>query len=144
MSEDKPKTNGNNNLRRGSTFERLVVNDLKSIGYKNVGTSRFYSRALDHAKVDIASTNESKYGRFPYNIQCKTKTTAVDYSKLLLEMPQDGNEVNVIFHKKTKKTEGGTFRKTGAYAILKLEDFYDIMKKQLELEDEVKAWSNIM
>lgn len=142
MSEG--KTNGRNNKNRGSNWERDTVNALKKIGFVNAGTSRLHSRERDNAKVDITNANESINGRLPYNIQCKSVSKHVDYAKILSEMPQDGSEINVIFHKQTKKTDGGTFRKVGTFAILPLEDFYEIMRKQLELEDEVKAWSNIM
>lgn len=144
MSEDKPKTNGRNNRVAGHNFEREVVKKLKEVGIENIGTSRQHSRSRDNAKVDICRTDEIKYGRLPYNIQCKSISKHLDYAKILEEMPKNEPEINVIFHKQTKKTDNGRFMVKGQYAILKLEDFYEIIKKNLELEDEVKSWGNLM
>jgi hypothetical protein len=142
MSEG--KTNGKRNKSAGSNYERQVVNRLKDIGYSDVGTSRNNSRARDAAKIDVVNCNEDKNGRLPYNIQVKTLAKPAPYGKLLDEMPKDGPEINVIFHKQTKKAENGRFYEKGQYAILKLDDFYAIIKRNLELEDEAKSWSNIM
>ena len=143
MSDDKPKTNGRNNRRAGNGYEVQIVKKLKPL-YPNIGTSRANSRSRDNLKVDLINCDESKFGRIPYNIQCKNLAKHCDYAKILNEMPKDGPEVNVIFHKQTKKADNGRFMKVGEFAILKLDDFYYIMKRNLELEDEVKAWSNIM
>jgi hypothetical protein len=137
-------TNGNRNRSAGNGYERAVVLKLKSIGFPNITTSRNNSRVRDKQCVDIMNLDEAKDGRLPYNIQCKNVSKHVEYAKLLAEMPQDGTEINVVFHKKTKKSEAGIFRKEGEYAILKLDDFYGMMKRLLEIEDEAKSWNNLM
>ena len=144
MSDEKPKTNGKRNKSAGSNYERETVKRLKDIGYTGVGTSRNNSRSRDAQKVDIVNCDESKDGRLPYNIQNKTLSKPAPYAKLLAEMPQDGSEINIIFHKQTKKNAAGRFMKVGEYAILKADDMYNMMQRLLELEDEVKGWSNIM
>lgn len=137
-------TNGKRNKTAGSNYERETVKRLKEIGFHGVGTSRNNSRTRDAAKIDIVNCDEDKDGRLPYNIQNKTLAKPAPYGKLLDEMPQDGRAINVIFHKQTKKNNAGRFMKVGEYAIMKLDDFYDIMKKILELEDEQKSWNNLM
>lgn len=122
----KPRTNGRRNKVAGSNYERQVVNKLKSIGFTNVGTSRNNSRAKDALKIDIVNCNEDKYGRLPYNFQCKTLAKPCAYGKLLAEMPK-GKEVNVILHKQTKKDSAGRFQKVGEYAIMNAEDFYNMI-----------------
>lgn len=142
MSEG--KTNGKRNKAAGHGFERQVVKDLKAIGFPNVCTSRLASRLRDSQKIDVVNEDEDKYGRLPYNIQCKNLAKLADYPKLLDELPQDTSHINVVFHKKTKKTTAGVFRTQGEYAILKLDDFYSMMKKIVELEDDLKSWRQVV
>lgn len=138
------KTNGARNRAAGNGWELASIKRLKEVGYKDICSTRSNSRVRDGEKVDVMFKDEAKYGRFPYNLQCKNVSKSLDYAKLLAELPQDSGAVNVIFHKQTKKAENGRFMKVGEYAILELDDFYNILKRVLELEDEVKAWSNIM
>ena len=88
--------------------------------------------------------DEAKYGRFPYNIQCKNVAKSIDYAKLLAELPIDSGAINVIFHKQTKKAENGRFMRVGEYAILELDDFYAMLQKINELEDDVKSWRQVI
>ena len=143
MSEDKPKTNGARNKRAGSLLETQIVKQFKEIGFKYCATSRACNKVRDGEKVDLCNIDESKYGRLPYNIQAKTLSKPAPYGKILDEMPK-GEQINVLIHKQTKKDKAGRFQHRGTYAIMSIDDFYDIIKRNLELEDEVKAWSNIM
>lgn len=143
MSENKPKTNGKRNKQAGNAHEVQVVKKLKEVGYKHVATSRACNKIRDGEKVDVCNTDESKYGRLPFNFQCKTLSKPAPYGKILDEMPE-GDEINVLIHKQTKKDKAGRFQHRGTYAIMAVDDFYDIIKRNLELEDEVKSWGNIM
>lgn len=132
------KTNGKRNKSAGSSWERTIVNKLKEIGFPWVGTTRNNSRSRDAQKIDVMNIDEGKYGRLPYNIQAKTLAKPAPYGKLLEELPQDTGCINVIFHKQTKKSEGGRFMTRGTYAILNLDDFYSMASKIVTLEARVK------
>lgn len=117
---------GKRNKNAGHTWELQCVKKLDEAGFSGLGTSRNISRTRDAEKVDICSFNEGTEGRFEYNIQCKNLSKACNYPKLLSELPADGNQMNVIFHKQTKKVNN-RFMPLGEYAILNLSDFIGMM-----------------
>ena len=53
----------NRNRTAGNNFERLIVNELKELGFDDVVTSRAESRNMDNRGVDIFGNN------FPFYIQ---------------------------------------------------------------------------
>ena len=113
-----------NSRNRGNSYERLIVNELKNIGFKDVVTSRAESRNMDARKVDVFGSS------LPVNIQCKnTKENfkVADYYNENEEFfPKD--KPLVIFHKKTKKAKT-RFMTQGEFVYLKKEDFYNILKQ---------------
>jgi hypothetical protein len=117
---------GKRNKAAGHTWELTCVKKLKEIGFEQVGTSRLISRLRDSQKVDICNFDEDIQGRLPYNIQCKNLSKACNYPLLLSELP-DGNQINVIFHKQTKKV-GTRFMPMGEYAITDLSSFISMMR----------------
>lgn len=131
------KTNGKRNKSAGSNFEREVVNKLKTIGFPNVGTTRNNSRSRDAQKIDVMNVDEGKFGRLRYNIQCKTLSKPAPYGKLLDELPQDGEEINIVIHKQTKKSESGRFMARGTYAIMMVDDFYDLIAEIEQLKNKL-------
>ena len=123
-------TNGRRNKNAGHSWERQVVDMLKEIGFPNAVTTRSESRGRDAQKIDVMNKDEGKNGRLPYNIQAKTLSKPTAYPKLLSELPQDGSEINVVFHKQTQKDpKTGRFMPRGTYAITNLKDFIQMMKK---------------
>lgn len=122
------KTNGRRNIKAGHKWELEALHRLEEI-FPEICTTRLNSRLRDSQKVDIMYKDEAKHGRLPYNIQCKTLAKHCDYTSLLKEMPV-GDEVNVIIHRKTKKSEAsGRFIKQGTYAIMEAEDFYKLIQE---------------
>jgi hypothetical protein len=109
----------NRNRTAGHTWERECQKILLSL-YPKVLTSRNESRTLDNLKVDLTHTD-------PYYFQCKTTANKLDYHTLLNEMPQDGH-INVLLHRLTKKANT-RFIKQGDYAILKMDDFIELITK---------------
>jgi hypothetical protein len=126
-------TNGKRNRNAGHAWERECVDLFSAEGFEELCTSRAENRHRDNEKVDITRKNEIVNGRFEYNAQCKTCTKAIPYPKLLAEMPQ-GEEVNVILHKQTEKSEKGRFITRGKYAILELNDFFKISGERHRLK----------
>lgn len=109
-----------NNKRRGNTWERTIVKYLKDLGYEEPTTCRNESKIRDDQKVDICSLPG-------WNIQAKTLHTPIHPEKIIPVMPEE-DAINVIFYKKTKKS-GNRFMSEGEYAILRLEDFLELMRK---------------
>ena len=128
------------NRTAGHSWERICAKKLREIGYEDLKTSRECSRLRDSQKVDLCNGDEDASGRLPYNVQCKTLNTTAPYSKLLKELEEFNgrNHINVVFHKMTKRTEGGRFSPVGEYAILNLNDFYTMVEKLLKLERFIK------
>lgn len=108
-----------NNRRRGHSFELEVIHDLKEV-YPRAVSSRQESRSLDAQKVDICYTP-------PFNFQCKVHTQRVDYSGILDSMPKTG--INVVLHKYAVRTKSNFITK-GKYAILKYEDFLNLLNER--------------
>lgn len=117
-----------NNRVKGNNWERILVNRFKEIGYIDACTSRAESRNMDAKKVDLCNTE-------PWRVQAKNLSKLVDYVKVLNSMPQDKDGVNVICHKKTRKRDKN-FVVEGEYAILKLDDFFDLLNQLQILKRE--------
>lgn len=113
------------NRTAGHTWELECAKALAPI-FPNLVSARSESRNRDGQKVDLINKDEYKNGRCPLNIQCKTLAKSPQYPKLLNEMPEEG--INTIFHRLTKKTAKGIFRKQEDYVILKMDDFIEILK----------------
>ena len=109
-----------NNRTRGCNFERKCVNDMKTIGFSKAVSSRAESRNMDAKKVDICYTA-------PFYFQCKNMVGNIKYEEILTEMPQDGDHINVVIHKRTKKANK-SFMTTGEYVFFKYNDFLKIVK----------------
>jgi hypothetical protein len=129
---EKKKTNGNRNRIAGHNLERDTVAMFKDAGFPNVMTSRACNRVRDAEGIDLAHADEIKFGRFPYNVQCKNYCSGLKYWDLLENMARVTNVINVVIHKFTKKKtdkSGNTaFHPVGRYAILPLEDFVTLVK----------------
>ena len=113
--------NKRNNRTAGHAWERECLNLLKHL-FPNAKTSRNESKTRDDQKVDLCFTE-------PYNIQCKTTNTNLDYEAILKSMPDEPTNINVIFHKKTKKSNT-RFLTVGKYVILQLDDFLKLIDEK--------------
>lgn len=107
------------NRTAGHNWEREVIKDFVQLGYKDAVSSRYGSKQLDDAGVDVMNTP-------PYSIQCKNESKKVDYHTLLTNMP---GPVPVVMHKFTQKSDGGRFVLKGKYAILKYDDFIALLSR---------------
>ena len=125
-SQPTKKTNGRRNKQAGNSYELNVAKALREHGFPHVITTRLGSRLLDSQKVDLMNQDEHINGRLPYNIQCKCLAKLVHYGKILEEMPKNSPQINVVIHKQTKKV-GDKFMPRGEFAIMKADDFYDMI-----------------
>lgn len=111
-----------NNRRKGHNWEREVAKDLRDRGiFPKAATSRYVSRQLDDAKIDIANTG-------PYGIQCKCSHTTPDYRQLIPEMAENC-AVPVVAFKDQKKSKTGKWLTQGRYVIMKYDDFLELIAK---------------
>lgn len=101
-----------NSKQKGNAYERKIVNELKSLGFKQASTSRYTNKRLDDQKVDID-------GIPLLNVQCKATERVGNMHTILKEMPRDG-KCNVVFHKRNRQ---------GSVVTMTKEDFYALIKK---------------
>lgn len=101
---------GKKSRDKGHKYEREIAKELRELGFEYVETSRYASRKLDNAKVDI-------YGMPMFNVQCKAVESLSAPHGLLKQMPDDEN-YNVVFNKKNNK---------GTIVVMMKEDFYEIL-----------------
>lgn len=128
------KTNGKRNRAAGHQWERDTVQKFRVI-FPNVTTSRACNRVRDAEKVDLSHPDEVKFGRFPYNVQCKSCLGSVPYLKLLNEMPRDNQAMNVVFHRQTVRSrKGERILNAGELAVLKTDDFIELVKAKKAFE----------
>ena len=124
-------TNGKRNRHAGHQLERTLAEIFRAIGFPHVVTTRSESRSRDAQKIDLMNKEERVNGRFPYNVQAKNSTVHLKYAKLLAEIPEVPNVMNVVIHKQTQKV-GSRFLPTGEYAILSLNDFLTLIQQRDE------------
>jgi len=96
--------------RRGHNLERDTVNGYKKLGYTEACTTRYGSRKLDDACVDVMNVE-------PFNPQCKATNRQVNVLRELAKMPQDTN-YNVVHNKVTG---------VGTFVAMSEADWYEIV-----------------
>lgn len=109
------------NRSAGHGFERLIVNELKLLGFPEAVSARSESRNTDDLGVDVCNTPG-------YNFQCKNTVITPNYHELITTMPQDPEVSNIIIHRKTKKANT-KFITQDDYVLMRKSDFYKILKK---------------
>ena len=97
---------------KGNSYERKIAQEFRDLGYTDCKTSRYESKMLDDMKVDLTNTK-------PYNVQLKAVEKLGILHNVLAEMPDDDN-INVVFHKVSRK---------GEVVAMYKEDFYELIKQ---------------
>ena len=103
-----------NNRTAGHTFERITAQFFKSLGFPFTKTSRYASRLLDDQKIDLANTH-------PFQVQCKY-TQSINAHKVLSEMPDTEDKINLLFHKKKNQ---------GTLVTMAQEDFQTLISQSI-------------
>jgi len=104
-------TRGKSSRNKGCNYERKIMHEFIKLGWTDCLTSRYANRQLDDAGVDLVNTS-------PFNIQCKAIESALQYIKILKNMPIRG--INAIFHKRDRYE----------MVILSKKDFYKIIRSK--------------
>lgn len=108
-----------NNRNRGNSYERLIVRELKELGY-DVVTSRSESRNMDNKGIDI-------FGDIPFHIQCKLSKDRPNYHDLITSpLLKDEVKSLVVFHRLATKANK-KFMTQGDYVIMTKKEFYNLL-----------------
>lgn len=102
---------GRSARQKGHGYELKIKNEMIEMGFTKCETSRYESKKLDDAKVDLTNTA-------PLSIQCKAVENLGSAHSTLKTMPKDDN-INLVFHKKNHKGEVVSMMKEDFYKILK-------------------------
>ena len=118
------KRSGSYNRTRGIRAEQKIVNELKSLGFDKIMSSRQGSKATDDNKIDILDTeNQLPFGM---NIQIKHQIPYPQYFKIR-EQSTVPNESFVILWDKQEAKEKNIIT-VGRCAIMDIELFYKLIK----------------
>lgn len=123
--EEKPKkkVNGSKNKRKGSSYERKIVNELKEITRDSeLCTSRSESKRLDDAKIDIADPNNV----LDFYVQCKNTQSNPSVKKLNAEVGKKDKPLAIFWNAQEKREVNSV--SVGEYVIIPKELFYKLLK----------------
>lgn len=104
-----------NSKKKGNAYELKIAHEFIEMGWGRCVSSRSESKRMDDKGVDLCYTE-------PFYIQAKAWESAPSYHKVLDEMP-DGNNYNLLFHKRNRK---------GEVVVMKKEVFYEILQKLIK------------
>jgi hypothetical protein len=127
------------NRQAGHKYELDIAKAMRKAGFEHVVSSRSANRARDAQKIDLVNEDEGAQGRLPYNIQCKTICGSFNYAKILEEIPQVPDTINVVLRKATLKSTGGKFITKGKYAFLSQDDFLSMVSELHRLKTQYES-----
>lgn len=87
-----PKINAR---KKGHSFELIVRDFFRDLGYTECVSSRSESKNLDDKGVDLCYTG-------PFYVQCKAVENLGSIHAVLAKMPKE-HKLNVVFHKKNRQ-----------------------------------------
>lgn len=103
---------GMKSRRKGHDYERIIRKEFRNFGWKFCETSRYASKMIDNAKIDLVGTD-------PFAIQCKATTNNPSYHKILDQMRPNKPLYKLIYHKR----KGGR-----EYVIMEKNDWLEILE----------------
>ena len=102
----------NRNRTAGNSLERLIVRELKELGYLDVVTARAESRNMDNKGIDVFGDS------LPFYVQCKLSKDRPNYHKLILDTKGlDNKKPLFVFHRLVEKANS-SFVAKGDYVIM--------------------------
>jgi hypothetical protein len=105
---------------KGHRYERQLRKEFIELGFTECQTSRFASKMLDDAKVDL-------WGTDPLYIQAKNIERNFDPQAILESMPKTKTHHNIVIRKKKKFKDVVCMDKSTFY------EFLEMLKKNLIL-----------
>ena len=129
--EEKPKKKtGAYAKRKGSAYERQIVNELKEIsGDKDLCTARSDSKKLDDMKIDISDPNST----LPCYIQCKKTQSIPSVKKINDEVGLKDKPLCILWNAQEKKEGNVNITSCGEYAVIPKDLFYNLLKCYYEV-----------
>jgi hypothetical protein len=114
-------TTRRNNKNAGNTYERLVANELRELGYK-VFTARAESRNMDNKGIDLFGPD------LPFHVQCKITKDRPNYHNLITSpLLEEEKKPLLIFHRLVAKSNV-RFVAQGDYVIMTKSAFYEMLE----------------
>lgn len=116
---------GKANRRRGHSYERKIVNELKEItGDEDLCTSRSESKRLDDMKIDVADPNNT----LSFYCQIKATQQTPQIKKLNAEVGKKDKPLVVFWNAQESRDKKQI--SVGEYCILPKEFFYQLIKNE--------------
>ena len=106
---------GMKSRRKGHDYERAIRLEFRKLGWKFCQTSRYASKAIDDAKIDLVGTD-------PFAIQCKATASNPSYHKILDQMKPNKPLYKLIYHK----------REGREYVIMEKNDWLEILEMLID------------
>lgn len=108
---------------KGHRYETKIAQELRSLGFTDVVTSRSESKSMDDKKVDLVDRS----GKLPCYIQLKNTVNTPQYHAIKKECPLKDKPFIVIWNKQVKKEK--VFGSAGEVVIMDKDFFYELLSK---------------
>lgn len=116
VKQNRARRQGINGRKKGHAFEHSIAKLFRELGWARCCTSRFESKSLDDAKVDLCYTD-------PFYLQLKAQEGKLCYHDILDSMP-NSDKINLVWHKKSRR---------GTVIAMKQEDFLVLVQQLIQL-----------
>lgn len=104
----KKKSYGKANRARGHKYEVALARFFRQ-WFPNVVTSRLGNRARDGEGIDLCHSDESKHGRFPFNVQAKAASRCPAIPEIFERIGKGGH--GLLFWRHSERSEVKTTKK---------------------------------
>lgn len=122
--------------QRGKRYERKIINEFKEMGFKNIMSTREYSRYLDNKGVDIADPENE----MPFYTQLKCTLVQPQLSKLFREFELTDKPLVIIWNKQIPN--GEKQKSDGEYVTIPKSYFYQLIQRDTNKEKENEDSNN--
>lgn len=109
-----------NARKKGHSYELVVRDFFKDLGYTDCVSSRSESKNMDDKGVDLCYTG-------PWYVQAKAVENLGSIHKILAAMPKE-SKLNVVFHKRNRQ---------GTIVAMDIESFKTLAKFYTRLENSI-------
>jgi hypothetical protein len=99
-----------NARKKGHAFELLVAEEFRKLGFQGAQTTRYGSKQMDDAGVDIMNVE-------PFTVQCKA-VESLNVHKAYNAVPIYDGHYRLLFHKKNRQ---------GTLVTMSIEDWIELI-----------------